>query len=135
MGPSGSGKTTALNVLAQRVAAAKAQVHGSVMVNGQEHSQTTLRQLSSYVEQEDALIGSLTVRETVDFAARLALLGGATRKERKTRVDDLIESFGLGRQAGTIVGTPLQKGISGGQKRYGHLHQWTIPQLTMSSVG
>lgn len=29
--------------------------------------------ISSYVEQEDALIGSLTVRETIDFAARLSL--------------------------------------------------------------
>ena len=117
MGPSGSGKTSCLNVLAQRTAAAKAEVMGQVMVNGQRLSQTTLRQLSSYVEQEDALIGSLTVRETVNFAARLALSRGITRKERKTRVDELIESFGLGRQAGTIVGTPLQKGISGGQKR------------------
>ena len=117
MGPSGSGKTSCLNVLAQRTAAAKAEVMGQVMVNGQQLSQTTLRQLSSYVEQEDALIGSLTLRETVDFAARLALPRHISRKERKTRVDELIESFGLSRQAGTIVGTPLQKGISGGQKR------------------
>ena len=117
MGPSGSGKTTLLNVLAQRVAATKAEIKGKVMVNGQELSQTMLRQLSSYVEQEDALIGSLTVKETVDFAARLALPGRITRKERRDRVDDIVDSFGLQRQAGTIVGTPLQKGISGGQKR------------------
>jgi ABC-type multidrug transport system ATPase subunit len=117
MGPSGSGKTTLLNVLAQRMKATKAEIQGKVMVNGQELSQTTLGSLSSYVEQEDALIGSLTVRETVDFAARLALPSRVSSKERKTRVDDLIDAFGLRRQAGTIVGTPLQKGISGGQKR------------------
>ena len=117
MGPSGSGKTTALNVLAQRVAATKADVKGKVMVNGQEMNQATLRQLSCYVEQEDALIGSLTVRETVDFAARLASPGKISKKERKARVDDLIDAFGLRHQANTIVGTPLQKGISGGQKR------------------
>lgn len=29
--------------------------------------------MTSYVEQEDALIGSMTVRETLDFAAKLSL--------------------------------------------------------------
>jgi ABC-type multidrug transport system ATPase subunit len=41
-----------------------------------------MRNLSSYVEQEDALIGSLTVKETVNFAARLALPSWVTKKER-----------------------------------------------------
>src|SRR5271170_2375389 len=63
MGPSGSGKTTLLNVLANRVAAASAQVSGEVLVNGLQLSRGKLSKISSYVEQEDALIGSLTVRE------------------------------------------------------------------------
>jgi ABC-type multidrug transport system ATPase subunit len=33
------------------------------------------------------------------------------------RVDDLIASFGLRDQAHTIVGTPIKKGLSGGQKK------------------
>jgi len=33
------------------------------------------------------------------------------------RIDGLIESFGLRQQANTIIGTPIRKGISGGQKR------------------
>ena len=73
MGPSGSGKTTLLNVLANRVAASKAKTYGTVSINGLEASDYMLRSVSSYVEQEDALIGSLTVRETLDFAARLSL--------------------------------------------------------------
>jgi ABC-type multidrug transport system ATPase subunit len=32
-------------------------------------------------------------------------------------VDDLIASFGLQSQAHTIVGTPIKKGLSGGQKK------------------
>lgn len=72
MGPSGCGKTTLLNVLAKREAAAKARVEGYTLVNGGAASVTDFRRLSSYVEQEDALIGSLTVRETLHFAARLA---------------------------------------------------------------
>ena len=72
MGPSGCGKTSLLNVLAHRDAAAGARVEGSILVNGNSPSIGAFRRLSSYVEQEDALIGSLTVRETLDFAARLA---------------------------------------------------------------
>ena len=33
------------------------------------------------------------------------------------RIDGLLESFGLREQANTLVGTPIRKGISGGQKR------------------
>lgn len=40
-----------------------------------------------------------------------------TRAEAFKRVDDLIASFGLASQAGTIVGTPIKKGLSGGQKK------------------
>lgn len=73
MGPSGSGKTTLLNTLAHRAAAAGATTHGDILANGQGINWQNLRHLSAYVEQEDALIGSLTVRETMSFAARLAL--------------------------------------------------------------
>ena len=73
MGPSGSGKTTLLNTLAHRAAAAGATTQGDVLVNGQSINWQKLRHLSAYVEQEDPLIGSLTVRETMNFAARLAL--------------------------------------------------------------
>lgn len=73
MGPSGSGKTTLLNALAHRVAAAGATTTGDICANGQKMSLQLVRDLSGYVEQEDALIGSLTVRETMSFAARLSL--------------------------------------------------------------
>jgi ABC-type multidrug transport system ATPase subunit len=39
------------------------------------------------------------------------------KKERLAKVDALIRSFGLTEQRNTLVGTPVQKGISGGQKR------------------
>ena len=34
-----------------------------------------------------------------------------------SRIDGLLDSFGLRSQANTIIGTPIRKGISGGQKR------------------
>lgn len=74
MGPSGSGKTTLLNVVAHRVAGSrKMKVQGKVTVDGSVASKSFFQSISSYVEQEDALIGSLTVRETLDFAAHLSL--------------------------------------------------------------
>lgn len=73
MGPSGSGKTTLLNVLAHREATFRASISGTISVNGAKISKPEFQCISSYVEQEDALIGSLTVRETLDFAARLSL--------------------------------------------------------------
>jgi ABC-type multidrug transport system ATPase subunit len=69
------------------------------------------------VEQEDALIGSLTVRETLMFAARLSLSPTVSKFERSQRVETLIAHFGLSNQADDLVGTPIRKGISGGQKR------------------
>ncbi|KAK3172344.1 hypothetical protein OEA41_005665 [Lepraria neglecta] len=117
MGPSGSGKTTLLNTLAHRAAAAGATTQGEVLVNGQTINWQKLRHISAYVEQEDALIGSLTVRETMNFAARLALPSSISKKERFRRIVDLLASFGMHAQANTIVGTPIRKGLSGGQKK------------------
>ena len=40
-----------------------------------------------------------------------------SKPDRSLRVNELLASFGLRDQANTIVGTPIRKGISGGQKR------------------
>lgn len=39
------------------------------------------------------------------------------KAERTAQIEGLLDSFGLRGQADTIVGTPIRKGISGGQKR------------------
>jgi len=57
------------------------------------------------------------VRETLHFASRLASTSSLPKHERIARIDSLLESFGLREQANTIIGTPIRKGISGGQKR------------------
>lgn len=117
LGPSGSGKTTLLNAIAQRTAAISGTVGGETLVNGEVLGLHQISAFSTYVGQEDALIGSLTVRETMHFAARLSLPSTVSKAERKKRVEDLIASFGLQDQADTIVGTPIKKGLSGGQKK------------------
>lgn len=104
MGPSGSGKTTLLDVVAGRVNAGLKgrDVRGTIgLAPG-----TKMR----YVQQEDSLVGILSVRETLVFAARLA---GAP----DSRVDELLADLGLSVCSDTHVGTIFFKGISGGQKR------------------
>ncbi|KAH7243446.1 P-loop containing nucleoside triphosphate hydrolase protein [Fusarium redolens] len=116
MGPSGCGKTTLLNVLARRPTNASS-VQAEVDINGSHLSLAEFREVSCFVEQEDALIGSLTVRETLEFSSRLASSSSLSKKERIVRINNLLESFGLVEQANTLIGTPIRKGISGGQKR------------------
>ncbi|CAN9417023.1 unnamed protein product [Alternaria alternata] len=117
MGPSGSGKTTLLNILAHRAAIPKATIQQTLRINGAPTALSSFRKMSSYVEQEDALIGSLTVRETLYFAAQLALPSSVTASSRKALITSLLSSFGLTAQADTLIGTPIRKGVSGGQKR------------------
>ncbi|PLB40266.1 putative ABC transporter [Aspergillus candidus] len=117
MGPSGCGKTTLLNVLARRAASSGAKTTGSTTVNGTDIDNDTFGKITSYVEQEDALIGSLTVQETLKFAADLSLPGSVSKAQRIERIHTLLSAFGIQKQASTLVGTPIRKGISGGQKR------------------
>lgn len=128
MGPSGSGKTTLLNVLAQRGVPPHATKTGTVSTESFIVNPSNVRQFSSYVEQEDSLIGSLTVEETVDFACQFndASLNArrakgeqieVPEKSRSERVYDVLSYLGLHEQRGVRVGTTIQKGISGGQKR------------------
>jgi ABC-type multidrug transport system ATPase subunit len=72
MGPSGCGKTTLLNLLARRNAS-KSKVSGLSIVDGLGIDNASFKRISSYVEQEDTLIGSLTVEETLKFSAELSL--------------------------------------------------------------
>jgi ABC-type lipoprotein export system ATPase subunit len=115
MGPSGCGKTTLLNILSRHLKSSS--VTGTQLLAGSTFDDATLRAMSTYVEQEDHLIGSLTVRETLDFAAKLALPANVTSRERRERTEDMLRDFGLFSIKDCKIGTPLQRGISGGQKR------------------
>lgn len=114
MGPSGCGKSTLLNVLAYRTSPRSSTLEGGIFINNERATLNKIKQLSSYVEQEDSLIGSLTVLETVDYSAQFA---GIDKAHKKELVSKTIKSLGLEGQAMLKIGTPIQKGISGGQKR------------------
>lgn len=115
MGPSGSGKTTLLNYLGGRNYGSYT-TGGDIVYNGGVISSKSLQKVARFIEQEDHLIGSLTVFEMVDFAAKLSYFE-ANSLVRKEKVLDVITILGLAGQRDSIVGTPLKKGLSGGQKR------------------
>eukprot|EP00249_Psilotum_nudum_P028883 c38867_g1_i1 orf=180-2312(-) len=114
MGPSGSGKSTLLDALAGRLALNTIQT-GEVLVNGRR------RKLSygsaAYVTQEDMLIGTLTVRETVRYSAHLRLPDKMPSSEKDTIVESTILEMGLQDCADTPIGNWHLRGVSGGEKR------------------
>jgi ABC-type multidrug transport system ATPase subunit len=46
-----------------------------------------------------------------------AYVRSISKTDLQQRVDTLLSSFGLTNQKDMIIGTPIQKGLSGGQKR------------------
>jgi ABC-type multidrug transport system ATPase subunit/ABC-type multidrug transport system permease subunit len=115
MGPSGCGKTTLLDILADRISSGT--IEGDIHLNGETRNVKTFRAVSSYVAQEDSLLGSFTVLETLEMAARLSLPNSITHQHIVERVQTVIDEMGLRVCEHTLVGDIFRKGISGGQKR------------------
>lgn len=57
------------------------------------------------------------VRETLTYAARLRLPTSLSRETIDVVVEETLDELGLRDAADTVVGGPLRKGISGGEKR------------------
>ncbi|KAI0014578.1 ABC transporter, partial [Xylariomycetidae sp. FL0641] len=121
MGPSGSGKTSLLNAMAQRLrntVGTRYRPSGRLLFNGAEPSGSVVRSVVSYVcQDDDALLPSLTVRETLRFAAGLRLPAWMGRAEKHRRAEEVLLKLGLKDCADTLVGSAAVKGISGGERR------------------
>ncbi|RMX62329.1 hypothetical protein KXD40_009456 [Peronospora effusa] len=115
MGPSGSGKTTLVDLLADRTSSG--EVTGTIELNGTGRVTKTFRAVTSYVAQDDTLLGSFTVTETMEMAARLSLPNSVVMTDIHTRVKNVMDAMGLGPCRNTLVGDIFRKGLSGGQKR------------------
>ncbi|WCJ33444.1 ABC-2 type transporter family protein [Euphorbia peplus] len=114
MGPSGSGKSTFLDALSGRLSP-NVIMSGNVMLNGKKIS-TTCSNIS-YVTQEEHLLGTLTVRETLTYSARLRLPSTMTDTEINQVVEETMAEIGLEECAENRVGNWHSRGISGGEKR------------------
>jgi len=121
MGPSGSGKTTLLDLLANRLSSGHRQ--GDVLVHNAVLPSDEYQHVCTYVTQEDHILGTMTVRETFDFAANLKLrrvagqTGADGLKARGEVVSRVIKDLGLESCLDTRIGTVFKKGLSGGQIR------------------
>ncbi|KAI9141200.1 P-loop containing nucleoside triphosphate hydrolase protein [Paraphysoderma sedebokerense] len=116
MGSSGAGKSTLLNVLAGRIANV-GTLEGEILVNGKIRQPNLWKRQVAYVEQDDVMYSNLTVYETLYYTALLRLPPSMSRKAKLQRVEDIIQELGLDRCRNTYIGSAIQKGVSGGERK------------------
>ncbi|NOS56847.1 MAG: ATP-binding cassette domain-containing protein [Cyclobacteriaceae bacterium] len=114
MGASGSGKSTLLNVLN----GSEKPSSGRVLINGNDiHAHSNkLDGIVGFIPQDDLLIEDLTVFENLYYSARLCF-GHYTRQQHAELVERVLLSLGLSEIRNLKVGSPLEKTISGGQRK------------------
>ena len=118
VGASGSGKTTLLDTLAGRITMDDLTLSGTLSLDGTTHDINNDRvstQYAGYVMQDDVLIASLTVRETLTYACKLHSF--CPPENIHQVVQSAIVELGLQSCADTRVGDHSHRGCSGGEKR------------------
>eukprot|EP01129_Flabellula_baltica_P011981 TRINITY_DN533_c0_g1_i1.p1 TRINITY_DN533_c0_g1~~TRINITY_DN533_c0_g1_i1.p1 ORF type:complete len:665 (+),score=115.58 TRINITY_DN533_c0_g1_i1:100-2094(+) len=113
MGPTGSGKTTLLSILSDRV---KSGVTGDIIINGRAPTVNYKRQFG-YIQQDDLMFGNLTVQQTFDFTANIALPDHLSAQEKKDAVEEMFDVLGLEKARDTQIGGYGSRGISGGERK------------------
>lgn len=114
MGASGAGKTTLLNVMA----GLNTPSAGEVTINGfNVHTEKErIEGVIGYVAQDDLLMEDLTVFQNLYYNAKLCF-DNLPDEEVCEKVDDVLLSLGLHHIKDLKVGSPLNKKISGGQRK------------------
>ncbi len=114
MGGSGAGKSTLLNILNGNLTPQK----GEVLINGINiHTQRDkLQGIIGYIPQDDLLMEDLTVYQNLFYNSKLGL-GNLDDTEIDKLVEQLLESLGLLAIKDLKVGDPLNKMVSGGQRK------------------
>lgn len=114
MGASGAGKSTLLNLL-------NGSYHpttGQITINGVDiHNEPDkIEGVIGYVSQDDLLIEELTVYQNLYYNAKLCF-ANMSETEINKRVVDVLSSIGLYETRDLKVGSPMEKTISGGQRK------------------
>lgn len=115
MGGSGAGKTTLLDILAQK--SKRGSVTGTITVNGRSISQKEYRRFIGFVDQDDYLMPTLTVYETVVTSALLRLPKTMSDDSKKLRALETMKELGILGIKDQLIGSEENRGISGGEKR------------------
>jgi len=107
LGPNGSGKSTTIRMLCGLLTPSE----GDIEVLGLHIPEQAeeLKQHIGYMTQKFSLFDDLSVRQNLEF---LATVQGLSRREERTRVDDLLKRYRLDDREEQLAGT-----LSGGQKQ------------------
>ncbi len=107
LGPNGSGKTTAIRLLTGLLKATSGEVN--VLGCQLPRESNKLRLKIGYMTQKFSLYDDLTVKENLQFIAKIY---GLTPNEQKARLSELLTIHQLTKQAKQLAGS-----MSGGQKQ------------------
>lgn len=114
MGASGSGKTTLLNVLS----GIDKLTDGEIKINEFDlyNDKSKLKGVIGYIPQDDLLMEDLTVFQNLYYNAELCFKN-ISKDNLSTKVLKMLVSLGLNEIKDIKVGSPLNKKISGGQRK------------------
>jgi ABC-2 type transport system ATP-binding protein len=105
LGPNGSGKTTTIRMLCGLLRPDEGE--GTCLGHDIRRESWAIKRRVGYMTQRFSLYEDLTIRENLDFVARLYGL-----PERRERVSTALDRLGLARRGGQLAGT-----LSGGWKQ------------------
>lgn len=110
IGTSGAGKSTFLNCISGYVKADS----GTVLINGQNLYQNyqVMKSIIGYVPQQDIVYDNLTLKDMLDYAAKLRMPSDTGKAELEKRVAEVISTVELTGHENTFI-----KQLSGGQKK------------------
>jgi ABC transport system ATP-binding/permease protein len=114
MGGSGVGKSTLLNLLTGKLV----PKNGKVLINGHDihRDKYAVEGIIGYVPQDDLLFENLSVYQNLYYNAKLCFSNFTEFKVRHT-VKRILDDMDLWEIRGLRVGSPLNKMISGGQRK------------------
>ena len=115
MGASGAGKTTFLDLLARKNKRGFAE--GNFYVNGEKIPDDEYRGVIGFVDQDDTLLPTLTVHETIMTSALLRLPRDMNISVKEQRVYEVEKQLGILAIKDSLIGSEDGRGISGGEKR------------------
>jgi len=114
MGASGAGKSTLLHVLNGSLMPSE----GEVLINGVDinSDDDSIKGIIGFVSQDDLLIEELTVYQNLYFNAKLCF-DNYSEEQLVEAVYKVLRNLGLLEIKDLLVGSPLNKKISGGQRK------------------
>ena len=108
------GKSTLMNLMCGKLKLS----HGRITINGYDlyTDHDALEGVIGYVPQDDMLNEELTVYENLWFNARL-IFSNKSRQEKMALIEKALQDFDLVEARDLKVGSPLNKVLSGGQRK------------------